>query len=327
MNRVDAHAHCYPKSYVEALTRIGLEDGGIGLRIPQWSSAEETLEDMDALGIQIQILSLSTPGVCFDDRELSRDLSQMSNDFISGICRMYPRRFLGVGSIPLNHMSEAFDELHRCLEDLGMAGIALGTHANGRYLNDEEFLPFFEELDRLSIPVVLHPMVPIGYDSLSADDVKLGIPSAVGFLFETTRTLAQLTFKGVFERCKNLTFVLPHAGGSIPFVYPRWEQQYFGRDASHPIRKIPHPPSHYLKRHYYDTTSSYYPSSLRCTAEMVGTGHMVLGTDYPYSRTSGRAEKNIQGIEHYSFSRDELEQIYFRNLGDIFPKTRNMLEP
>lgn len=326
MIRIDAHAHCYPKSYVEQLTRIGLGDGGLGIKIPNWSSAEETIEDMDNMGVKVQILSLSCPGVCFDDRVLSRDLSQMTNDFISEICRRYPDRFLGVGSVPLNHLNEAFDELHRCLEHLSMAGIVLGTHANGRYLNDEEFLPFFEEIDRLNIPILLHPMIPIGYDYLSADDVKLGIPTSVGFLFETTRTLAQMTFKGVFELCRSLKFVLPHAGGTIPFAYPRWDQAYFSRHASHPIKKIPYPPSHYLKRHYYDTTSSYQPSSLRCTVEMVGTGHIVLGTDYPYSRIGGVANKNILGVENYGFSKDELEQIYFKNLESIFPKIRSMLK-
>jgi predicted TIM-barrel fold metal-dependent hydrolase len=305
---------------LKEILKMGLgEDGGLGPKLPEWSGAEATIEEMNALGVDVQVLSLSAPGVCFQDEELSKALAQMANDILSDISNTYPHRFRTVASVPLNNLSYALEELHRAINDLTMDGVALGTNINQRYLSNDEFLPFFEELDKMKVPIILHPMMPIGDHALPAEDRALAISPAVGFLFETTRTMAQMTFKGIFERFKNLTFVLPHAGGAIPFVYPRWDTVYLSRPDSHPMKKVPHPPSYYLKRHYYDITASYYPSSLRCTIDLAGSDHVLFGTDYPYSR-DGRAKKTIDYLEDYGFSKEEKEKLFFGNALGLFPK-------
>jgi len=153
------------------------------------------------------------------------------------------------------------------------------------------------------------------------EDVALGITTSVGFLFETTRTIAQMTFQGTFEKYKHLTFILPHSGGAIPFIYPRWDMFYFSRSPSHPLRKLPNPPSHYLKSHYYDTALSYYPSSLKCTAELAGVRHILFGTDFPYT-IDFRAKETIERIENCGFSKEEREKIYFKNALRLFPKIK-----
>jgi len=318
--RVDVHAHCYPVQYIEELKRMGAGDeGGIGIRIPKWSSAEKRLNEMGKAGIDIQVLGLSAPNVYFPDAEASKALAQTTNDVICDICRKNPDRFLGLASIPMNHMKDAVDELERAVNVLRLDGVVLGTNVNQRSLSEDRFLPFFEELDRKKIPAVLHPMKAIGEDLLLEEDLRLRIPSSVGFVFETTRTIAQMTFKGTFERCKNLTFVLPHAGGAIPFLYPRWEIAYLFLPDTHPLRKVPNPPSHYLKRHYYDTALSYYHGSLRCTAEMVGVDHMLFGTDSPY--TDGPVTREtIEKIETYGFTQEEKDLIYFKNAVRLFPR-------
>lgn len=319
---VDVHAHCYPKPYIKELKRIGIdEEGGIGVKIPEWSSSEARIEEMEALGIDIQILSLSAPNVYFQDAELSKALAQMTNDFISDICKKYPDRFMCFASIPLNNLKYAFDELHRAIDDLGMDGIILGTNINQRSLSEDQFLPFFEELDKMKIPIALHPMKAIGEDLMSAEDIKLNIPSLVGFLFETTRTISQMVLKGTFERYKNLTFILSHLGGAIPFVYPRWDITYLSRPDSHPIKKIPNLPSYYLKRQYYDTALSYYASSLRCAIELSGVDHVLFGTDSPYTNIDFRAKETIEKIENYGFTKEEKEKIYFKNAMNLFLKS------
>jgi len=239
--KVDVHAHCYPKPYMETLRKIGIDEGGgVGIKIPEWTSSEEHIAKMDALDIDVQVLSLSAPNVYFRDAELSRDLAQTTNEFLSEICRKNPDRFLSFASVPLNNLNHAVDELHRASNDLDMDGVVLGTNINQRSLSDDQFLPFFEELNKMKIPIALHPMRAIGENLMSAEDAKLNIPSNVGFLFETTRTIAQMTFKGIFENYKNLTFILSHAGGAIPFVYPRWDITYLARPEAHPVKNIPH---------------------------------------------------------------------------------------
>jgi len=320
--KVDVHAHCYPDFYVKELTKFGTgEEGGIGIKIPVWSTAEERIAEMDELGIDVQLLGLSAPNVYCADGDLSRDLARVTNDFIRDICEKNPKRFLGLASIPLSNIGDALDELDRAINKLHMDGILLGTNINQEPLSADKFLLFFEEVDRRNIPVVLHPMRAIAQDMMPAEDVILGIPSNVGFTFETTRTVAAMTFKGTFEKFRNLTFILPHAGGATPFIYPRWDVFYHSREPSHPLRKVPYPPSFYLKRHYYDTALNYYPSSLRCTADLAGVGHMLFGTDYPYTAES-RARETIEKIETSIFTEEEKGKIFYQNAVQLFPKLK-----
>ncbi len=324
--KVDVHAHCYPKPYIEELKRIGAgQEGGIGIQIPEWSSSEERIEEMDKLGIDIQVLSLSAPLVYFQDAELSKDLAQMTNDFISDVCRKDPDRFMCFASIPLNNMKYAFDELDRAINRLGMDGVILGTNINQRPLSEDQFLPFLEELDKRKMPIYLHPMKAIGEDFMPAEYLKLRIPSLIGFLFETTSTVAQLTFKGTFEKYKHLAFILPHSGGAIPFVYPRWDLTYLKTlPSSHPLRKVPNVPSYYLKKHYYDIALAFYHSSLKCTIDLASIDHVLFGTDFPYTIDS-RAGDSIEKIESFGFSNEEKEKIYFKNAITLFPKIKEIL--
>jgi predicted TIM-barrel fold metal-dependent hydrolase len=323
---VDVHAHCYPKAYVAELMKMGKGDeGGIGIKIPQWSSTDERLQMMSDFGIDVQVLGLSAPNVYFQDAEASKSLAQMTNDFIAEVCKKHPNRFLGLASVPLNNLNDAFDELDRSMNNLKMDGVTLGTNINKKSLAHKQFLPLLEELDKRRIPVALHPMKAIGEELMLEEDVKLAIPSNVGFIFETTRTIAQMLFRGTFEKLKNLTFILPHSGGSIPFLYPRWEMSYRSRPNTHPLKKIPNLPGHYLKKHYYDTALSYYHSSLRCTLDLAGADHVVFGTDFPYT-TDFRSKETIEKIETYEFSEEEKEKIFYQNAARLFPRLKSTSE-
>ena len=216
-------------------------------------------------------------------------------------------------------MRDALDELNRAVDELDMDGVTLGTNIDKRSLAEDQFLPFIEEINRRKLPMALHPMRAVGDEHFTEQDIKLAIPSNVGFIFETTRTIAQMVFKGVFEKYKNLVFILPHSGGSIPFLYPRWDMFYRSRPDSHPLKELPNPPSHYLKKLYYDTALSYLPSSLKCTADLAGTDHMLFGTDCPYTNDF-RSKDTIEGIENSGFSSDEKEKIYHKNAVRLFPR-------
>ena len=242
----------------------------------------------------------------------------MTNDFIADVCKKHPDRFLGLASVPLNNMKDALDELKRAVDELNLGGLAIGTNMDKRSLAEDRFLPFIEEINRRKFPVALHPMKAIGDEHFTKEDIGLAIPSNVGFIFETTRTIAQMVFKGIFEKYKNLVFILPHSGGSIPFLYPRWDLFYRSRPDSHPLKKLPNPPSHYLKKLYYDTALSYFPSSLKCTAALAGADHVLFGTDCPYTN-DGRSQETIEGIENSGFSSDEKEKIYYKNAVKLFP--------
>lgn len=321
--KVDLHAHCYPRSYMDEIGRFGVgSEGEVGVMVPVWDSVEERIAQMDTLQVDIQVLSLSAPNVYFSDEGLSYALAQMTNDFLASIVKQYPTRFLCLAAIPLSNINHAMSELSRSVDKLKMDGIMLGTNINQRPLSDDFFLPFLEEVNRRKILVALHPMRSAIEGLMPKEDLRLGIPTNVGFPFETTRTVAQMTFKGIFERFPNLTLVLPHSGGAIPFLAPRWEIFYHSRPAKHPLRKLPNPPSYYLKHHYYDTALAYAYSSLRCTLDMVGTDHVVFGTDHPYTNDF-RARETIQNIENdFGLTSEEKEKIFFKNAATLFPRLR-----
>jgi predicted TIM-barrel fold metal-dependent hydrolase len=180
--KIDVHAACYPKAYLDELRKIGEGGGGgIGVDIPVWTTAEERIKELDRLGIEVQVLGLSAPNVYVPDAGLSRELAEMTNDFIAGICKKYPGRFLGLGSVPLNDLDYAVNEMHRALDVLKMDGLFLGTNVNQISLSDDRFLPFFEELNKRIVPVALHPMRAIGQDLLPSEDiVLLELPGQAG---------------------------------------------------------------------------------------------------------------------------------------------------
>jgi predicted TIM-barrel fold metal-dependent hydrolase len=318
--KVDVHAHCYPPGYVRELDKLGIgAEGGVGVKVPVWESTDERIAKMDALGVDVQILNLSAPNVYFRDRNLSKAMAQSTNDFFADIIRRHPSRFRAVGSVPLGNVDDALEELARLLDDLKLDGVMLGTNIAGRPLSDDFFLPFFEEVNRRKVPVVLHPIRSAIEDLMPEEDVSLGLPTSVGFLFETTRTIAQMTYKGTFERLPQLTFVLPHSGGAIPFLAPRWDIFYRSRPDGHPLRRLPHPPTHYLRRHYYDTALAYAHSSLRCTLDLVGVDHLVFGTDFPYT-DDFRAEETVKSIEKFmDFDREQMEKVFSGNAARVFP--------
>lgn len=322
---IDVHAHCYPEPYINELKKIGKGvEGGIRTKIPVWVDADERIALMDEMGIDVQVLNLSAPNVYYDDPELSKALAQMSNDFMADLCRKHPERFLSLASVPLNHMRYALDELDRAIDVLKMDGILLGTNINQRPLSNDEFEPFFEALNRRKIPVGLHPIKAIGEELMPPEYLELAMAPSVGFLFETTRTMAQMTFKGWFEKYSDLTFILPHSGGTVPFLWPRWDMTYKSRPEGHPLKKLPNLPSFYLKKHYYDTALSYYHSSLRCTLDLAGADHVVFGTDFPYSNDF-RTVDAIKSIQSLDLPEEDRERIFSGNALNLFPKLRNLI--
>ena len=323
--RVDIHAHCYPQSYIDELKKVGIdESGGIGVFMVPWTSAEKRIESMDKLGVDIQFLSISTPGTYFSDEGLNLALAQMTNDYLADICKQSPNRFMSFASIPPPNTKDATGELDRAINELGMDGIFLGTHINGQSLVYDGFIPFYEELNARKTKVAIHPMIPIYHNIMPVGYMEYGISFSVAFLFETSMAVTQMAFKGIFERFPDITFILPHSGGAIPFIYPRIDVGYESRPPSHPMRQIPHPPSYYFKKLYYETAFSYSPSSLRCTLDLAGVDHLLFGMDYPYSY-GPFARDSIKKIEDFGFSEEEKEKVFFRNAMKIFPRIKEKL--
>lgn len=309
--KIDAHCHFFPESGVKELAKHGI-DNTAGIPLLTVESAEARIEEQKQNGIDMEVMSLSNPSVYFEDKELSRALAQIANDELSEICERYPDRFGSVASIPLVDMKYALDELDRCVDILGMDGICLGTNIVGKPLESEEFLPIFEAINRKRVPVFLHPTR--GRIAQFVQEYQMS--TMIGFVFETTITVVKMVLSGLFEKYPNIRMVLPHSGGTIPFLHGRIDSTFLNWEAARKgIGTTGKLPGDYLKNLYYDTAITN-GSALVNTYQFVGAGQMVFGTDHPYTEKSQmfNHSRSIEIIENADFSEQEKEQIYSRNI-------------
>ena len=319
--KVDTHCHFFSKEYLERAPAFSTARPE---RDPFWRdhmqnrllpdatmwSLDGRIEKMDEEGVDFQILSMVGPMVYFDDAGAAVEMARISNDGIAEACHSHPDRFGGLACLPLTAGADAsLAELRRCVEKNGHWGIAVGANVAGRPLDDEAFHPVYEELNRLGLPVLIHPLGPEGAEMLG----DFFLISAVGFMFDTTAAVARLLFKGILERFPDIKFIAPHMGAAVPYLAGRWESA-FSRGG--PYTDLPHPPTHYLKRLYYDCLGFQAPS-LRCAEEVIGCDRFLFGTDYPFHKSMTPAIGVVEGMD---WTPEVKEDIFHRTARELFPK-------
>lgn len=286
--RIDLHAHEFPERYLAEIRRLMAEGKfpEVAEPIAPWR-LDEQIALMDATGVDLMVLSLASP-TYVADRVLAMELSRMANEGFIEAARKRPDRFRVFCFIPLAHVEDAVAELHRYVGELGCRGLFLGTNVLGKPLNHPDFLPLFEALNRLRLPVLLHPMDPRGPESLYEYRLDLWL----GWPFETTMAVSRLVLSGYFDRYPDFPLILSHLGGIAPQMMERIGMaSRRGRAAK--------PPQEYFRTFYYDTAGPVPPEAVRCAAEMFGVDRIVLGTDYPFGAGKGRTfiEKAIACVE------------------------------
>lgn len=298
---VDVHAHYFPDELIDLadrlidhdlaqLTKARAPGGGL--------SPGEMVEQQEQAGIDLQVLS---PAGLLPSVERRSDASAMAsetNDLYADVVASNPKRFAAFGVVPLPHVAEAIDEAGRCLDELGTVGIALGCSIAGRALDHPSFEPFWQELDRRSATIFLHP---VGASEPSLRDYNLNW--VIGAPFEDTIAALRLILSGVTTRYPNMRVVVPHMGGTIPFLMARIDEAV-GRIARSSNVAIAQPVSQHLRRMYYDT-SNRNPDALRCAEATLGAGALVLGTDFPYS-LDGRLKENVTYVKETIADLDSL---------------------
>jgi aminocarboxymuconate-semialdehyde decarboxylase len=252
------------------------------------TDAAKRIEDMDRVGIDVEVLSLSTPNVYFAEGPRQPEIARRVNDGYADLIARYPERFKGFASIPMDDPDAALRELERAIGELRMNGVIVLSNINGRPLTDPRYRPFFAECDRRGVCVFIHPMIPASAEPFA--EYVLG--PIIGFPFDTTLAVARLCYAGVFRELPNIRWILGHLGGAVPYLMERMDNGY--RDFAECRVNIDELPSVYLKRLYYDTVSFSAPS-LRLALEQVGADHLVMGSDYPH--LLGSIERAVSSIE------------------------------
>jgi aminocarboxymuconate-semialdehyde decarboxylase len=309
--KVDVHCHFYPSEYVDTIRNFDSEKGSriTGIDFPLWISTEERIELMNKFGIDMEILSLSGPNVYFKDDGLSLELAQMTNEFVADLSQKYPDRFVGIASVPMLNINDAVAELHRAVEGLGLKGVVIGSHINGKRPDSPEFEPLFAEIERMEEPIFIHPMPPINVPE--SEEYKL---SGLLYLpFETTISVTRMIFAGIFERHPKLSVILPHLGGTLPFLYTRIDLGF--KTFKECREKASRLPSEYLKEFYYETAVAFGKPTLLCTSDLVGVEHIMFGTDYPFQR---KLNLPISAIEALSIESEIKNKIFAGNAKSLF---------
>jgi len=265
------------------------------------TSLPERLEAMDAAGIDIAVLSLSTPNVYFLGPQEQPALARRMNDAYAQARADHPDRIRAFASIPMDNPDAALAELHRALDELRLNGVILLSNVGGRPLTDARYEAFFAEADRMQVNILLHPMLPAaGQESLR--EFVLG--PIVAFPFDTTLAVARMCYAGHFRRFPNIRWIVAHAGGAVPWLMERMDSGW--RDFAENREHIDEPPSAYLSRLYYDTVT-FSPHNLMLLRNLVGADHMVMGSDYPH--LLGSIDRAVSSITSLAISQAEKDRI------------------
>jgi predicted TIM-barrel fold metal-dependent hydrolase len=313
--RVDVHHHILPKEYLDALSGIGVV-AGLGMNFPEWK-IDKTLDFMDNCGIATAMVSISDPVIYFGDISFTRDLSRRMNELIAELIQKYPGRFGSFASLPLPDVDAAISELNYAMDILKLDGVGLLSNIDSTYLGDAKFDRLFQELNTRKSIIYIHPSTIPGWNT-----ARLALPPfLVDAPHDTTRAVTNLLYSGTFERYPDITYILAHAGGTVPYLVSRilLGEQY--RDFSDFVKQIaPKGMINYLKNLYYDTALSASPHCLRSLQELADNSHILFGSDYCFA-PDYIAASGIKGLkEYFGSSSDTLKAIELDNAMKLFPR-------
>ena len=240
------------------------------------ASLEQRLADLDAMGLDMQVIKPPPPQCYYAvPLEIAVRSAQMVNDGVAEFVARNPDRLKGFGTVPMPDGHEAAKELERCVTKLGFKGVQVLTNVNGKELSDPAFAPFWKKAEELGVLVVIHPNGFTQAERLS----RFYFNNVIGNPLETTIALHYLIFDGVLERHPNLKILAVHGGGYLASYSGRIDHAWGARSDAH--GDLPHPPTTYLKRLYFDTVV-FTPHQLRELVALYGSDRILMGTDYPF---------------------------------------------
>jgi aminocarboxymuconate-semialdehyde decarboxylase len=310
MLKIDTHAHILPMDWPNLAEKYGddrfpvivhtddrhriYKDGHFFREIwPNTWDAMLRVADYEKFGVQAQVIS--TVPVMFSywaKPSHALELHRHLNDHMAEICRSHPRHYAGIGTVPLQSPTLAIQEMERCIEQLGLSAIQIGSHIENWNLDAPELFPFFEAAADLGAAILVHPWDMMGRETMP----KYWLPWLVGMPAEQSRAACCLIFGGVLERLPKLRVCLAHGGGSFPYTIGRIEHGFRMRPdlvATDNSRS----PREYFDRLFFDSCV-HDPQALRYLIDVVGGDRVMLGTDYPFplgeqSPGSGIAALNL----------------------------------
>lgn len=320
---IDVHTHFIPSEYLHAAdhpewgARVEPRDGvpwivhdeGFAYPFdPTFLCEDAKFEDMRTRGIDLSVVSLA-PSLFYYwiDAAPAAAFARMANDSLAKAVVESGGKLFGLATLPMQDPEGAAVELRRAVEELGMVGAQIGTTMEDDYVDRDRFLPVWEAANELQVPLVLHPYyvgTKRGYEDYYLTNIFVNP-------MDTALAASRLIFSGLFDRFPDLTLMLVHAGGFLPYQIGRLDHGWNVRDE--PKQKIHRAPSEYLERFYMDTIT-HNDSALRWLIDLVGPDRVVLGTDLPFDMADedpvGRLDRVTEGPAR--------ERVAAGNAADLF---------
>jgi len=250
------------------------------------------ISDMDQTNVDKQVLS--TIPVLFNYWAKANDgleTARFFNDHIAETSANDPDRFIGIGTVPLQNVDLSIREMERCVSDLKMPGLEIGTNVNGKNLGEKEFFPFFEAAEKLNCSLFIHPWEMMGEEQTK----KYWLPWLVGMPAETTRAICSLIFGGVMERFPNLRIAFAHGGGSFPYTLGRIEH---GFDVRPDLVAIDNKksPRQYVGKFWVDSLV-HEEHAFNFLLAIIGADKICVGSDYPFPLGEHRPGEMIERMQ------------------------------
>ncbi|MGO2110702.1 MAG: amidohydrolase family protein [Pseudoclavibacter sp.] len=289
---IDVHTHMLTERWLERLSssnspyEFGTRaDGGRSILrngtpfvslTPAMFDYEERIRAMDDAGVDVAIVSLTSPNVFWGDAEVSTSVAIESNDDMTAAQERHTGRIRYFASLPWQYPDRAIAELERTVAN-GAVGVMTLANIEGRPLTDPAFTPVWEAINDRGLPVLVHPTTPPAVERLNLD--KYHLSWSVGFVFDTTLALSTLILDGFFERYRNLSIIGSHGGGALPYILGRLDQGFTAFETSR--EKISAPASQQIANLYIDSIV-YDSTTLDFAAGVIGADKVLFGSDYPH---------------------------------------------
>lgn len=256
-------------------------------------SPQRRMKDCDETGVDVQVLSpIPVLFHYWANGEHAYDTSRYFNDHIAGVIDDYPDRFAGLGTLPMQSPELAVKELERCVIDLGLSGVEIGSHVNEWNLNEPALFPVFQRAEELDACVFVHPWDMMG----KANMEKYWLPWLVGMPAETSRAICSMIFGGIFERLPKLKVAFAHGGGSFPGTVSRVEHGFNVRPDLCAVDNDKNP-KHYLGQFYIDSLV-HDERILDYLIDLMGADRIALGSDYPFPLGEHHPGKMIEEMPY-----------------------------